>query len=221
MMRLSILLFDGFTALDVVGGYEVLANVPGMTIDFVAAAPGPVAADSGALGMMASLSWAQLDATDILYVPGGPGVEAALGDAALIDCIRRVSPACSWTVGICNGVRLLGAAGMLDGRRVTTNYFAREQVRAFGAEVLPARHVRDGSLLTGAGVSSSIDTALWLAGQLGGETMARAIQLGIEYYPAPPFGNGTPDTQPQALQDVVARAEQTGAGRLAARHIPF
>lgn len=220
-MRLSILLFDGFTALDVVGGYEVLANVPGMTLDFVAAAPGPVASDSGALGLMASLSYAELAATDILYVPGGPGVEAALRDEALIDCIRRAGAASTWTVGICNGVVLLGAAGMLAGRRVTTNYFARDQVRAFGAEVLPERHVRDGRLLTGAGVSSSIDTALWLAGELGGETMARAIQLGIEYFPAPPFGNGTPDAQPQALKDLVARAEQTGAQRLAARRIPF
>lgn len=220
-MRLSILLFDGFTALDVVGGYEVLANVPGMTLDFVAAAPGPVASDSGALGLMASLSYAELAATDILYVPGGPGVEAALRDEALIDCIRRAGAASAWTVGICNGVVLLGAAGTLAGRRVTTNYFARDQVRAFGAEVLPERHVRDGRLLTGAGVSSSIDTALWLAGELGGETMARAIQLGIEYFPAPPFGNGTPDAQPQALKDLVARAEQTGAQRLAARRIPF
>jgi putative intracellular protease/amidase len=220
-MRLSILLFDGFTALDVVGGYEVLAHVPGVTLEFVAAAPGPVAADSGALGLMASMAYAQLEATDILYVPGGPGVDGARDDAALIDCIRRVSARCSWTVGICNGVVLLGTAGLLQGRRVTTNYFARDQVRALGAEVLAERHVADGRLLTGAGVSSSIDTALYLAGQLGGETMARAIQLGIEYYPAPPFGNGTPDAQPQALKDAVARVEHRSAQRLAARRIPF
>ncbi|SHH17629.1 DJ-1/PfpI family protein [Massilia sp. CF038] len=220
-MRLSILLFDGFTALDVVGGYEVLANVPGMTLEFAAARPGPVAADSGALGLMATLSYADLHATDLLYVPGGPGVQAALQDSALLACIERVSPASSWTIGICNGVLLLGAAGLLRGRRVTTNYFAREQARAFGAEVLPERFVHDGRLLTGAGVSSSVDTALYLAGQLGGTTLARTIQLGIEYYPAPPFGNGTPDGQAQALKDVVAQVERTAAQRLAARHIPF
>ncbi|HEY0062403.1 MAG TPA: DJ-1/PfpI family protein [Telluria sp.] len=220
-MRLSILLFDGFTALDVVGGYEVLANIPGMTLEFVAAAPGPVAADSGALGLMASMAYDQLNASDILYVPGGPGVASALHDQALRDCIGRVDATSSWTVGICNGVLLLGAAGLLDGRRVTTNYFARGQASAYGAEVLPRRHVQDGRLLTGAGVSSSIDTALYLAAQLGGETMARAIQLGIEYYPEPPFGNGTPDAQPQALKDLVAHAEQTGAERLRARRIPF
>lgn len=220
-MKCSILLFDGFTALDVVGGYEVLANVPGMTLQFVAAAPGPVAADSGALGLMASAAYDSLDACDILYVPGGPGVAAAMDDRALLSCIARVAASAPWTVGICNGVLLLGAAGLLAGRRVTTNYFAREQARAFGAEVVTERHVRDGRLLTGAGVSSSIDTALYLAGQLGGETLARAIQLGIEYYPAPPFGTGTPDAQPQLLKDAVAQVEQQAAQRLAARMIPF
>lgn len=220
-MKCSILLFDGFTALDVVGGYEVLANVRGMTLQFVAAAPGPVAADSGALGLMASAAYNDLQACDILYVPGGPGVAAAMDDRALLACIARVAASAPWTVGICNGVLLLGAAGLLAGRRVTTNYFAREQARAFGTEVVTERHVRDGRLLTGAGVSSSIDTALYLAGQLGGETLARAIQLGIEYYPAPPFGNGTPDAQPQLLKDAVAQVEQQAARRLAARTIPF
>jgi len=220
-MRLSILLFDGFTALDVVGGYEVLCNVPGMEVEFVAAACGPVAADSGALGLMASKRYDQLDATDIVYVPGGPGVTPALADGALRDCIARLAAGSAWTVGICNGVALLGAAGLLRGRRVTTNLFAREQVAAYGAEVKHDRYVRDGRLLTGAGVSSSIDTALFLAGQLGGEQMARTIQLGIEYYPVPPFGNGTPDAQPQAMRDLIATVERNASARLAARRIPF
>lgn len=220
-MRLSILLFDGFTALDVVGGYEVLANVPGMEIEFVAAACGPVAADSGALGLMASKRYDQLEAPDILYVPGGPGVAQALADAALKGCIQRVGAASAWTVGICNGVELLGAAGLLNGRRVTTNLCAREQVAAYGAEVSRERYVRDGQLITGAGVSSSIDTGLFLAGLLGGEQLARTIQLGIEYYPVPPFGNGTPDQQPQAMRELIAGVERNHARRLAARRIPF
>jgi putative intracellular protease/amidase len=220
-MRLSILLFDGFTALDVVGGYEVLANVPGMEIEFVAAARGPVAADSGALGLMATKTYDQLQAADILYVPGGPGVAQALTDAALTDCIQRVGAVSAWTVGICNGVQLLGAAGLLRGRRVTTNLCAREQVAAYGAEVSRERYVRDGQLITGAGVSSSIDTGLFLAALLGGEQLARTIQLGIEYYPVPPFGNGTPDQQPQAMRDLIAGVERNHARRLAARRIPF
>lgn len=220
-MRLSIVLFDGFTALDVVGGYDVLANVPGMEVEFVSAARGPVAVDTGWMGMLATTSFSQLASTDILYVPGGPGVEAALQDEALIDCVRRLSPASAWTVSICNGAEILGAAGLLEGRRVATNWFARERVAAYGAIVGTERYVRDGQLVTGAGVSSSIDAALFLAGLIGGEALARTIQLGIEYYPNPPFGSGTPDTQPKAMQDVIAQVERTAPARLSSRRIPF
>lgn len=220
-MRLSILLFDGFTALDVVGGYEVLANVPGMEVDFVADRAGLVASDTGRLGMAAYRSFDELESTDILYVPGGPGVAAALGNAALMACVRRLHPATAWTVSICNGAEILGAAGLLEGKRVTTNWFARDRVAAYGALVGTERYRRDGKLITGAGVSASIDAALFLAALLGGETLARTIQLGIEYYPAPPFGNGTPDTQPQAARDIIRRVEQQGPARLAARVIPF
>ncbi len=220
-MRLSIILFDGFTALDVVGGYDVLANLPGMEVDFVAAAPGLVAADTGWLGMHASRSYAELASTEILFMPGGPGVGAALADDALLDCVRRVSPQCEWLVSICNGAEILGAAGLLEGRQVTTNWYARDKVAAYGAQVVHRRYVRDGQLVTGAGVSSSIDTGLFLAGLLAGEEVARTIQLGIEYYPDPPFGNGTPDQQPAARQQIVAAAERGATRRLAARRIPF
>ena len=220
-MRLSILLFDGFTALDVVGGYEVLANLPGMEVEFVAAAPGLVAADTGWLGMQASKRFDQLDATDILYVPGGPGVAAALADGALIDCVRRTAARCAWTVSICNGAEILGAAGLLAGKQASTNWFARDRVAAYGAHIVNQRYVRDGQLITGAGVSSSIDAALFLAGLLAGEEVARTIQLGIEYYPEPPFGNGTPDQQPAGRKQIIAALERGGAERLAARRIPF
>lgn len=220
-MRLSILLFDGFTALDVVGGYEVLANLPGMEVEFVAAQRGLVAADTGWLGMQACRAFAALEATDILYVPGGPGVAAAIADGALLDCVRRVATTCAWTVSVCNGAEILGAAGLLEGRRVSTNWFARERVAAYGAQVTTERYVRDGQLVTGAGVSSSIDMGLFLAGLLAGEEVAKTIQLGIEYYPDPPFGAGTPDRQPPQRQQIIAAVERGAAKRLAARRIPF
>ncbi|MFC0135222.1 glutamine amidotransferase [Massilia eurypsychrophila] len=220
-MRLTILLFDGFTALDVVGGYEVLANVPGMEVEFAAAVPGVVTADTGRLGMLAYRSFDQLETTDMLYVPGGPGVSAALDHRALLDCIRRLDAASQWTVSICNGAELLGAAGLLEGKRVTTNWFARDKVAAYGALIEPARCHRDGKLVTAAGVSASIDAALFLAGLLAGEATARLIQFGIEYYPDPPFGNGSPDTEPEAAKSVLRRIEQAALERLAARDIPF
>ncbi len=218
-MRLSIILFDGFTALDVVGGFDVLANLPGMEVEFVAAACGLVANDTGSLGMHASKTYSALHTTDIVYVPGGPGVKAALKDHVLLECMRRVTT--TWTMSVCNGAEILGAAGLLAGRRVTTNWFARDKVAAYGAEIVHARYVRDGQLVTGAGVSSSIDAALFLAGLLAGEEVAKTIQLGIEYYPDPPFGSGTPDQQPPARLAVIAAVERAALARLAARRMPF
>ncbi len=220
-MRLTILLFDGFTALDVVGGYEVLANVPGMEVEFAALAPGVVAADTGRLGMLAYRGFDQLASTDMLYVPGGPGVSAAQSNRPLLDCIRRLDATSQWTVSVCNGAELLGAAGLLEGKHVTTNWFARDKVAAYGAIIEPARFHRDGKLVTAAGVSASIDAALFLVGLLAGEASARLIQFGIEYYPAPPFGNGSPDTEPEAAKSVLRRIEQSALARLAARDIPF
>lgn len=220
-MQLTIALFDGFTALDVVGGYEVLSNIPGMRVRFAAHTAGVVAADSGALGMMASLAWRDVAHTDILYVPGGPGVQAALRDLDLLNFVARTACTAAWIFGVCNGVEILGAAGLLTGRTVTTNFHARAAVAAYGATVLPKRYVRDGQLITGADVSSSIDAALFLASLIGGEALARTIELGIEYYPDPPFAGGNADTQPLAMHNIIAAVEANGARRLAARHIPF
>lgn len=213
-MRLSIVLFDGFTALDVVGGYEVLANVPGITAEFVAASTGPVFADTRRLALHAYRTLEETTRTDILYVPGGPGVEKGLHNPVLLDAVRRLHASSTWTVGICNGVELLGAAGLIEGLQVTTNWFARDRVAAYGAQVGTARYQRDGKVVTGAGVSASIDAGLFLAGLIAGEDVAKTIQLGIEYYPAPPFGNGTPDTAPAAAQALVRAFELNAPQRL-------
>jgi putative intracellular protease/amidase len=221
MMRLSVVLFDGFTALDIVGGYEVLANVPEMEVEFIAASKGIVAADTRRLGLLGYRSFAQTQSTDILYVPGGPGVFKGVEDAELISTIARLHASATWTVGICNGVELLGAAGILKGKRVTTNYFARERVAAYGANVYKTRYERDGQLITGAGVSASVDAGLYLASLIAGEEVAKIIQLGIEYYPAPPFGNGTPDEASPAAQAMVRMFEESSLERLQELKAPF
>ena len=185
-MRLTILLFDGFTALDVVGGYEVLANVPNVEVEFVAMTPGVIAADTRRLGLLAYRGLDEVPSTDILYVPGGPGVVPAMTDPELSSWIAQVHATATWTVGICNGVGLLAAAGVLDGVSVTTNWGWRERIASYGIEVVPERFHRDGSVITGAGVSASIDAALLMAALIAGEDVARLIQLGIEYFPAPP-----------------------------------
>lgn len=220
-MRLSIVLFDGFTALDIVGGYEVLANVPGITTEFIAARTGPVFADTRRLALHAYRTLEETSSTGILYIPGGPGVEKALHDPALLETIRRLHATSTWTVGICNGVELLGAAGAIGGLKVTTNWFARDRVAAYGAAISTARYQRDGKLVTGAGVSASVDAGLYLAGLIAGEDVAKTIQLGIEYYPDPPFGNGTPDTAPAAAQALIRAFEEGNLERLAALQPAF
>lgn len=214
-MKLCIILRDGYTALDIVGGYEVLANLPGVEVEFAAERAGLVWADTRRLALHAWKRFDQVERADILYVPGGPGVEAGLEDAVLLETLRRLHAASVWTLGICNGVEWLGAAGLLTGREVTTNLVARERVAAYGARVSTRRFVRDGKLITGAGVSASIDAALFLAGEIGGEALARTLQLGIEYYPDPPFGGGLADDAPDAAKAAVRAFERDGRRRLA------
>jgi putative intracellular protease/amidase len=221
IMRLSIVLFDGFTALDIVGGYEVLANLPGMEVEFIAAKLGLVAADTRRLALLGYRTFAHTHNTDILYVPGGPGVFKGIHDKELVSAIARLHAGSTWTVGICNGVELLGAAGALQGKQVTTNWFARSRVAAYGAQVQASRYHRDGKLVTGAGVSASIDAGLYLAGLIAGEDVAKTIQLGIEYYPAPPFGNGTPDQASPSAQMMVRMFEQVAVERIEALKTPF
>src|SRR4051794_38846691 len=133
-MRMTVLLFDGFTALDVVGGYEVLANVPGVEVEFAATTPGVVATDTRRLGVVAYRDIEEVADTDILYVPGGPGVVPALADEDLLAWIRRMHESATWTIGICNGVAILAAAGVLDGASATTNWGWRERVAAYGVD---------------------------------------------------------------------------------------
>jgi putative intracellular protease/amidase len=222
-MRLTVVLFDGFTALDVVGGYEVLANVPGVDVEFAAAAPGVVAADTRRLGLVAYRGIDEIASADILYVPGGPGVCAALAEPGLLDWIARMHATTTWTVGICNGVALLAAAGILGGVRVTTNWGWRDRVASYGVEVVPERFHRDGRIVTGAGVSASIDAGLFLAALIAGEEMARLVQLGIEYFPAPPsFARGAvTDVTDGEKQLLLAFERGPAMERLATAELPW
>jgi putative intracellular protease/amidase len=219
-MRMCVLLRDGFTALDIVGGYEVLANLPGMEVTFAAPRRGPVWADTRRLALQAFRTYEEVQSTDILYVPGGPGVRAGLEDADLIATIARLHQGATWTLGICNGVEWLGKAGVIRGKEVTTNWAVREKVAAYGATVNRQRFHRDGKLITGAGVSASIDAALFLAELIAGRMVAETLQLGIEYYPQPPFGAATPDEAPAAAQAFIRQYEAQSPRRIAALRTP-
>ena len=221
-VRLTILLFDGYTAMDVVGGYEVLASLPGMEVEFVAAEKGLVAADTRRLGLMAYRSFAEVVDTDILYVPGGPGVNGRLDDEVFLHYLRTLHATSTWTIGICNGVGLLAAAGILHDKAATTNWGWRERVASDGVTVVRERYHRDGKIVTSAGVSSSIDAGLYLARLIAGEDIARLVQLGVEYYPDPPFGEKSVDDVPEAEKDLMRAWEaDTGQARLVEAVPPF
>ncbi|HZR37129.1 MAG TPA: DJ-1/PfpI family protein [Nevskia sp.] len=220
-MRLSIVIYDGLTTLDAVGGYEVLSRLPGMETEFVGRARGVVAADTRRLGLLAFRSFEEVRDTDILYVPGGPGGFALEQDAAFLGQLRRLDAGSKWTVGICNGVGLLAAAGLLQGRKATTNWFYQERLRAHGVEFVAQRYHRDGKYLTGAGVSASIDTGLYLAQLLAGETVAKALQLGIEYFPAPPFPEQRVQEVPEPIMQIVRQFEEGGGEGLLRQKPPF
>jgi transcriptional regulator GlxA family with amidase domain len=203
-MHVAIPLYHRFTALDAVGPYTVLALAPGCTVTFVAGATGPVLDDRGSLALSATATYDELAEPDVVIVPGGPGTAEALTDAALVGWIRAAHEHTRWTTSVCSGSFLLGAAGLLAGRRATTHWGWLAQLAAFGAEPVSERVVVDGKLVTAAGVSAGIDMALTLLARFAGEETAQTVQLAIEYDPAPPFDAGSPRTAPHLTERALA-----------------
>jgi putative intracellular protease/amidase len=201
-VRIAILIFDKLTALDAVGPYEVLSRLPGAELRFVAKEAGPKRTDTGALAVSADLALSALTDPDILLVPGGEGNRPLLDDGEVLDWIRGADERSTWTTSVCTGSLVLGAAGLLEGKRATSHWAYREHLREYGAEPVAERVVVDGKVITAAGVSSGIDMALQLAALVAGEETARAIQLGIEYDPDPPFDSGSPEKAPELAEAI-------------------
>ena len=189
-MQIAIMLYPQMTALDAVGPYEVLSRIPGASVVWVAAAAGPVATDAG-LSLVATHAFGEVLAPAVVVVPGGRE-DFAIGDAAALDWLRAVHPRTRYTASVCTGALVLGAAGLLRGARATTHWYKLAQLRRYGARPVRRRVVRDGRVVTAAGVSAGIDMGLYLARRLAGTLVAKVIQLGIEYDPRPPFRGGPP-----------------------------
>jgi putative intracellular protease/amidase len=202
-MNIVILLYDRFTALDAIGPYEVLSRLPGASLAFVAAEPGPVTTDNGMLTLIAERSIDDASEPDIVLVPGGPGEVAARAGEPVLRWLRAVDQTSAWTTSVCTGSLILAAAGLLDGRRATTHWLAFDELRRLGADPVFERVVFDGKLVTAAGVSAGIDMALALAAEISGPQVAQAIQLGIEYDPQPPFDAGSPEKAPAEIVDAL------------------
>jgi transcriptional regulator GlxA family with amidase domain len=208
-MDIAILIFDKITALDAVGPYEVLSRLPGATVTFVAAEPGQYRTENGMLALTADRAFAEMPRQDVIVVPGGFGTRALLRDEPTLNWIREANHRTMVTASVCTGSLLLGAAGLLHGRKATTHWLLLDKLREFGAEPVSERIVEDGKLLMAAGVSAGIDMALALAARLAGQQVAEAIQLGIEYDPQPPFKCGSTKTaRPEIVELVRARSDQ-------------
>jgi transcriptional regulator GlxA family with amidase domain len=191
-MRIVFLNFDDLTTLDAIGPFEVLCRVPGAQVMFVGETAGIKRADPKSLGIVADYSIADVTSADILVVPGGRGEQQVRAKPHMLDWIRQIDATTTWTTSVCTGALVLGAAGLLKGRPATTHWARLQMLREFGAEPRSERFVEDGKIITAAGVSAGIDMALYLARRVAGDTIAHAIQVGIEYDPQPPFdGNAT------------------------------
>jgi putative intracellular protease/amidase len=205
-MQIAYLLYDRFTALDIIGPHDVLNSVPGNEAVFVAENAGPVRNESDTLSLLADASLDEVLSPDIVVVPGGFGNRVLLEHEPLHDWIRTVHETTTWTTSVCTGSLLLAAAGLLDGIPATTHWVARDLLAQLGAKPAPGRVVQHGKIVTAAGVSSGIDMALRLVQQINGDEVAQAVQLGIEYDPQPPLDAGSPEKAPQPIVDLVTAA---------------
>ncbi|MCO6419634.1 DJ-1/PfpI family protein [Siccirubricoccus sp. KC 17139] len=212
-LAIGFLLFPRLTQLDFTGPYEVLSRLPGAELRTLWKQAGPVRADTG-LTMLADTGFADCPPLDLLCVPGGPGVAPLMEDAEVLGFLRAQAPGLRYLTSVCTGALVLGAAGLLRGKRATTHWASHDFLAALGATPVKARVVRDGALFTGGGVTAGIDFALTIAAEIAGPEVAQAIQLQIEYAPAPPFAAGHPDTAPA---EVLERARTRGAGMRAER----
>ena len=202
-MKIAIPIFDGLTALDAIGPYEVLSRLPGAQVSFVAITPGVKRTENGMLGVTADLALSDLPDPDVIVVPGGLGTRQLTGDEAMLAWLRGAHAGAQWTTSVCTGALLLGAAGLLVGLEATTHWLELQTLRQYGALSVSRRVVRAGTVVTAAGVSAGIDMALSLAAWIAGEPTARAIQLGIEYDPQPPFDAGSVEKAGPELVSLV------------------
>ena len=207
--HVGLLLFPRVTQLDMTGPYEVFTRMPGTTVDVIAKTRDPVSSDHG-LTIVPTASFDEIAHLDLVCVPGGPGIGPLLEDDETLAFLRRVAADARYVTSVCTGALVLGAAGLLKGRRATTHWMSLDLLAPFGATPVRERVVRDGNVFTGGGVTAGIDFALTVAAEVAGDEAARGIQLFIEYEPAPPFRSGSPDSADPAL---VARTREGAAER--------
>jgi cyclohexyl-isocyanide hydratase len=213
MFQCGFVIFDNITQLDFTGPLQVLHRLPDSKVHIIAATLDPVMSDCG-LALVPTITFADCPQLDLICVPGGFGVEAAMADPVVIDFVRTQSQHAHYVTSVCTGAFILGTAGLLQGKMATTHWAYHALLAQVGAIPTQGRVVRDGHIFTGGGVTAGIDFALTIVAEIAGDQVAQGIQLGIEYDPAPPFDHGSPN---KAAGDILARM----AGFYAKRNADF
>ena len=212
-IQIGILLYPNVTQLDATGPAQVLSRVPGAKLHMIWKTRDPVPTDAG-FSIVPTTTFADCPQLDVICVPGGSGMNALLTDDETLAFLRRQAAGARYVTSVCTGALVLGAAGLLNGRRAATHWMSMEFLAAFGATPVAERVVVDGNVITGGGVTAGIDFALRVVAEMAGEAVAKAIQLGIEYDPQPPFDSGHPRSADPAI---VAKARASAAPRQAER----
>jgi len=203
VIQAGLLLYPGLTQLDLIGPYQVFASTAGIKAHVVWKTTEPVVSDTG-LAITPTVSFADCPQLDVIVVPGGLGQAPMHEDRVVLDFLRAQAAKARFVTSVCTGALILGAAGLMDGYRATTHWGFRDLLSAVGAIYTPGRVVRDRNRISGGGVTAGIDMALVCVAELLGEEAAKAVQLGIEYRPAPPFASGHPDEAPAATTAALA-----------------
>ena len=215
IFNIGFVIFPELTQLDFTGPLQVLARMPQSAMYIVAKSDAPVPSDCG-LGLMPTHTFANCPPLDLICIPGGgAGVARAITDRETIDFVRCQASVAKYVTSVCTGAFVLGVAGLLKGRRATTHWAYAELLPMVGATHEKARIVKDGNVITAGGVTSGIDFGLTIMAEIAGDAVAQAIQLGIEYDPAPPFDCGHPDRAPEDMKS-RCYSDRTGA-RMAIR----
>ena len=201
-MNIVFILFPNLTQLDFTGPLQVLSRLPGAKIHLAAKTTAPVPSD-GVLTFNPTCAFADCPPADVICVPGGFGVDDAILDDELMTFVKREGARAKYVTSVCTGAFILGAAGLLKGKKATTHWAYHDELAKVGAAPVRARVVRDGNLITGGGVTAGIDFALTATAEIAGEDVAKAIQLSLEYDPAPPFDAGSPEKAPAPILDAM------------------
>jgi transcriptional regulator GlxA family with amidase domain len=201
MKSVALVLYPGFTALDIVGPFQTLVNVPGLDVFFVSEVAGDVTDDTGRLTLKATKAFDEVPNPDVVVVPGGLHVRTATVDDPVVHWLRKVHPTTNWTTSVCTGAVYLALAGLLEDIASTTHWAFYDRLESLGAHPTEQRVVVVGKIITGAGVSAGIDMGLTLVSFLVNDDVAKMVQLSIEYDPHPPFDTGAPSkVSPQMLK---------------------